>query len=185
MRHIKNLGIKTKEGFEVKNYSTFPSMEWGDDGGMQADLYYNGKKIGQVFQEGNGGCAVLHTYDSEIELTNEIKEKALTCLKRLDDSYSKYDFLKSRQTKDVNDDDFESIVVEIAHMYDIKKDVSRYIKKGFQTIFLIERDGGLCSYLTYKVNNATEQEAKDYLSKNKINFKNVVRYDATTNFKLI
>ena len=58
MRQIKDLGIKSKEGLKVKNLKRFPSMEYGEEGGLQAELWLgNHTYLGTLYQEGNGGCA--------------------------------------------------------------------------------------------------------------------------------
>ena len=60
MKQVKDLRITTKEGFSVKNLQRFPSMEYGEDGGLQADLYCNGDFLMTVFDAGDGGCAIAH-----------------------------------------------------------------------------------------------------------------------------
>ena len=87
MKNIKNLGIKTLEGFEVGNLQRFPSMEWGDEGGLQADVYYKGIKILQVFQEGNGGCAITYTNANYDANQAEIDLQCLRFLQRVDEDY--------------------------------------------------------------------------------------------------
>ena len=49
--------MKTREGIELKKLKTFPSMEWGENGGCCCDIYCNGKKVAEYFNAGEGGCA--------------------------------------------------------------------------------------------------------------------------------
>ena len=41
--------------FELKKLKHFPSLEWGEDGGTTCDIYMDGKKCGNYFNDGNGG----------------------------------------------------------------------------------------------------------------------------------
>lgn len=49
--------MKTREGIELKKLKTFPSTEWGEDGGCSCDIYYKGKKVAEFFNAGDGGDA--------------------------------------------------------------------------------------------------------------------------------
>lgn len=170
MKNIKNLKIKTKEGFEVKNLQRFPSMEWGEEGGLEADLYYNGKYIMQVYQAGDGGPAnISYIGDFYEKNKNEVNEAALKFLIRMDPtSYgptAKYEWARTKTADQMDDDDWEMVVVEIERLYDDIKEVKKSFKKGYQTVAMLccedQRD-----YLSMKNPAATEQDVKDWLAKN-------------------
>ena len=120
MKDIKNLGIKTQEGFEVRNLNRFPSLEWGEEGGLEADLYLNGVWAGTIFQAGEGGCASFTYANLGVE-EKELAEKGLAFLKRCDESYgpnSKYEWLRDKTVAKFDDDDIEAIVNTIEEYYD-------------------------------------------------------------------
>ena len=62
--------MKTREGIELKKLKTFPSMEWGENGGSCCDIYYKGKKVAEYFNDGNGGCA-------RVDMVGDMKEEEL------------------------------------------------------------------------------------------------------------
>ena len=125
MKSIKNLNIKTKEGFEIKNYSRFPSHEWGDEGGCKADVYYKGAYVGNMYNDGEGGEA-LFTFDNSIDndTRTKIKTDLLLFLKRKDENYKKYVWLKTKTPDKVNGDDFDALVVQIEMAYFSKRKVT-------------------------------------------------------------
>ncbi len=177
MKNIKNLGITTKEGFEVKNLQRFPSMEWGDEGGMQAEVYFKGNHIMNVFQEGNGGCAI--TYPTEFYKLHRftLERECLNFLKRVDKSYgpdSPYEWLKNKKVAissnskpseaTINDDDWEALVNNIEEYYDDVKSAANSFRAGFKAVACLKSDFET-GFLQYRVANVTEQEVRDYLKK--------------------
>ena len=159
MKQIKDLKITTKEGFSVKNLERFPSMEYGEEGGIQADLYYKGDKIMTVFDEGNGGCANCYTTELYSTKMGEIKSAALKFLQRCDKNWDKYDFLKNKTAKDIDDDDFLGIVVIIEDKYEIYKTVNKSFKDGFKAVAVLTNDFKR-AYLQYRVSDVTMDEVK-------------------------
>lgn len=152
MKNIKNLGIKTLEGFTVGNLQRFPSMEWGDEGGLQADVYYKGIKILQVFQEGNGGCAITYTNANYDANQTEIDVQCLRFLQRVDEDYGpngrfsnlykdkKIVVEKGKEVaKGLDDDDWERLVVIIESRYDDLKNIKKFLKKD-PTVVVCETD---------------------------------------------
>ena len=117
MKQIKNFQTITKEGFSVANLQRFPSKEWGDEGGFQADVLFKSQKIAQVFQQGDGGCAdVYFEKDLTKEFLAEVKDNLISFLKRYDYCYqesSPYEWLKKKTAQDVGNDEFETLVVNI------------------------------------------------------------------------
>ena len=163
MKQIRDLEITTKEGFSVKNLKRFPSMEYGENGGVEADVYYNGDLIMTVFDEGNGGCAITYTKELYNLKKGEINGKALTCLKRLDKNWDKYDWLKEKTPKDIDDDDWLGIVNIIEDYYDDYKQVKKAFKDGYKTIAVLSNDFQK-AYLRYRVGDITIKEVEAYLN---------------------
>lgn len=177
MKNIKNLGITTKEGFEVKNLQRFPSMEWGDEGGMQADVYFKGNHVMQVFQEGNGGCAI--TYPTEYFKTHRfaVERECLKFLKRIDNDYgpdSPYEWLKNKKVavcdiskprEDlINDDDWEALVNNIEEYYDDVKSASNSFKAGFLAVACLKNNFET-AFLQFRVADVTDDEVRVFLKK--------------------
>lgn len=170
MKQIRDLGITTKEGFSIKNLQRFPSMEWGEDGGLQADLYYKGDKIMVVYDAGNGGSAITYTTELYSMKMGEIKTAALTFLKRCDDNWDKYDFLRNKAAKDIDDDDFESIVTVIEERYGVMYQLKKSFKNGYKSVAVLKNDLHI-DYLQYKVDDVTMDEVKSYLVRNNLDKK--------------
>lgn len=118
MKNIRDLKIKTKEGFEIKNYMRFPSREWGDEGGCKADVYYKGAYVGTMYNKGDGGMADFD-FDNSIskDKKTEIKTELLKFLKRIDDAYSEYSWLKNKTPETINGDDFDALVMNFEKCY--------------------------------------------------------------------
>ncbi|MBQ0142029.1 MAG: hypothetical protein KBT06_04395 [Prevotellaceae bacterium] len=172
MKHIANLGITTKEGFSVKQLERFPSMEWGDEGGMRADLYYKNIRICQVFQEGNGGEAIAYM-DAKLneKLLKEVQKAALACLKRLEpNSYGPqgYDWLKNKTPSKIDDGDYEAVVNNIEQYYDDLKQAKKIFKKGYTAVAVIDNYFKV-SYLYCDFK--TIEETKAYLTEKHPNLK--------------
>ena len=168
MKNIKRLGITTIEGFEVRDLQRFPSMEWGDEGGMKAVLYYKGNQIMQVLQEGNGGPAITYTSDYYREHKTEIDLQCLRFLKRVDESYgpnSKYDWLRDKKVDQINDDDWEAVVNNIEEYYDDVKGAAKQFRAGYKAVVVLKTDCQT-SYLSYRVSDVTKDEVKQWLAQN-------------------
>lgn len=58
----------------VKKLKTFPSMEWGEDGGFCCDIYYDGVKQGYFHQAGEGGCYSYNYYPGNTISERELNE---------------------------------------------------------------------------------------------------------------
>lgn len=107
MIQINDFMIKTFEGLSVKNYKTFPSREWGDNGGMQADIYLHDKHVGQIYDAGDGGMANMTFADKS--LVNDFKVACFKFLRRIDKEYRNNKY-SAKRAKDVNDDDYAMTV---------------------------------------------------------------------------
>jgi len=140
----KNIAIKTIEGLEIKNLSRGYSMEWGEGGSMHCDIYWNGKKICEVTQEGNGGCAddwYMNGITSDEEI--KFKEAVLTCLKRLDPAYSEtseYEWLRNKTTAKINADDLEALENIIEDRAADIKEAKKAFKDQWSTLCIIDQD---------------------------------------------
>lgn len=111
MLDIKDLKVKTFEGLAVKNYKTFPSREWGDNGGMQADMYLNDKKIGQIFDAGDGGMGTM-SFENDADIKG-FKTVCFKFLRRLDKDY-RNSKLAPKKADELNEDDYVMAVDLIA-----------------------------------------------------------------------
>lgn len=168
MKNIKNLGITTQEGFSVKNLQRFPSMEWGDEGGLQAELYYNGKEVMTVYQEGNGGCAITYLTDYGRSIEKELKEQGLRFLKRVDFCYgenTEYEWLKKKTAKNFDDDDWEAVIINIESRYDLVKDFKKILKKNYVLLANVTYTNGFSREVQSTCPIATEKHIRDYLAK--------------------
>lgn len=168
MKNIKNLKIRTKEGIEVKNLQRFPSMEWGDEGGLQADVYVNGEYVGQLYQAGDGGCASF-TYPGS-EAYTKIAEAGIMFLQRVDKAYgpnSQYDWLKKKTARLMDDDDIEAVINNIEDRYMDVSVAQKIFKKGYKAVALLKNDH-TTQYLQYHVSDITEAEVYKWLKENKL-----------------
>ena len=155
MKQIKNFKTITKEGFSVANLQRFPSREWGDEGGFQADVLFNNQKIAKVFQEGDGGCAdVYFKKDLTEKLLTEVKDNLISFLKRYDYCYqesSPYEWLKKKTAQGVGNDEFEALVVNIEEAEETFRSAQKRFKKadvkGVANIVYVDNNGFSRSYL--------------------------------------
>lgn len=173
MKHIQRPGIQTREGFEIRDLQRFPSMEWGEEGGMQAELYYKGHHIMRVYQEGNGGCAVTYAEDYYREHKTEIDLQCLCFLQRVDKSYgsdSQYSWLKNKTADKINDDDWEAVVNNIEEYYDDVKTAMKSFMAGYKAVVAMKNDYQT-SYLQYRIPDVTIGEIKAYMKKNNLDKK--------------
>ena len=168
MKHVKRLGITTVEGFEVRDLQRFPSMEWGPEGGLQADLYYRGKKVMQVFQEGNGGPAITYTEDYYREHKTEIDLQCLRFLKRVDENYgadSQYASLRNKRINNIDDDDWEAVVNNIEEYYDDVKQAAKSFRAGYKAVAILKCPWQT-DYLQYGNSNVTDEDVNKWLQDN-------------------
>jgi len=142
MQNIKKLKSKSIEGLEVKNYQTFPSMEWGEDGGLRADLYYKGKFLARVLQEGNGGSAIAYMQTkNEIEWA-EFKQACFDFLMRNDNNFgpnSQYDFMRDKTAEKIDDDDLEMVINLLKERHDHIKESEKALKKNYGKIAVVDK----------------------------------------------
>lgn len=186
MKQINDLGITTIEGLSVKNLQRFPSMEWGPTGGLSADVFYKGKKILNLYQAGNGGCAVTYMTEYGNTILGEVREAGLSFLRRRDTAYTdgKYDWLTKKTVKTFNDDDWEAVVNCMEERYDDIKEAAKCFKKGYKAVALLKN---YCetSLLQYRVEDITLEEVTDYLKQHELNkrFTSVTIVRNSDNFK--
>lgn len=165
MKNVKNLKIKTKEGLEVRNLQRFPSMEWGEEGGLSAELWMNGKIIATVFNAGDGGPADAEFKDNSIEAKSAI----LTFLQRVDPSYgpdTEYDWLKGKTVDSVDDEDVEAAVIMIEGKYQDMQMAKKQLKGDIQRVFVYETSDGMISSVTTRNISSTNDQVLAWLKKN-------------------
>ena len=170
MKHVRDLKIKTKEGFSIKNLKRFPSMEWGDEGGLQADVYYKDNFVGTLFQKGEGDCANMDFTTYGRNNIDMLKTAALSFVKRCDRNWNKYDWLRNKEPKDFDDDDWEALVDTIEERYDDVKAISKSFKAGYKSVVVISNDFNK-QYLQYKCDGMTLGEVLGYMKSSGLDIK--------------
>lgn len=168
MKNIKMLGITTKEGFEVRSLKRFPSMEWGDEGGLQADLYYKGDKVLQLYQPGDGGMSNVYFTELGNCIRGEISAAALTCLQRLDVDYrpeGKYYHLNAKTPQDITEDDWETLINIIEEYYDDVHTAAQSFRNGYKMVVAM-KNNYQTQYLQYRISDITVDEIHTYMKKN-------------------
>ena len=168
MKNVKMPGITTKEGFELRNLQRFPSMEFGDEGGLQVDIYYNKHKIMQVYQEGNGGPAITYTEQYYLDHKTEIDLQCLRFLKRVDENYgpnSEFASLRNKRINNIDDDDWEALANNIEEYYDDVKAAAKSFRAGYKAVVALKCPWQT-DYLQYRVADITDKEVAAWLAKN-------------------
>jgi len=163
MKSIKKLKAVTSGVITVQNYKTFPSMEWGEDGGLDADICLNGKPVVHIYQEGNGGCACEEVLDATLH--QQVKEEAFKVLKKYDDGYQKYDFLKDKTAEKIDADDFESFINVMAQRHDDIKLLESRNKKLMHDTFAFVEDGAMRQTWTFDSKRLPIENAKKQINK--------------------
>ena len=111
-----------KQLFTIKNFKTWSTH---DGGGSQFALYYDGKKFGNVHNDGNGGWVEVNLIDSENEKQfNEF-------IKNLPKWKSSIDGSEMDMTSDIFMD-------ELVNEYELAKKLAKAKKKG--TTFRLTSD---------------------------------------------
>jgi hypothetical protein len=87
----KTIVDRMKKKYSVKNLRTFRGMEGT---GVNSTLYENGKKIGNVDDEGSGGCLRFDDWNIEKRINEELKNVG----KVKYDEDSTYDFTYDAET---------------------------------------------------------------------------------------
>lgn len=119
--------MKFKEQITIKNIKHFPSMEWGEDGGTFADIYYKGKKVLNYVNYGDGGEEHLYWEDTNFNkeiLTNAVRN----CLKRL----NLYDaiIIKSGD-KIIECDMFGFLIMHFEELKEMEKYYKKALKQNY------------------------------------------------------
>ena len=153
--------VKTVEGFEIKNVTHFPSMEYGENGGTRADVIYKGAYVGTVTDYGNGGMAIID-YDRSLTKRQrlDVDTACLNLAKRTEEAYSQYDFLKKKTAKDVDGDDYICLVTYIDYKQDVYDHVSKVIKQHNCPSVLVAESVLKIAYLANMHNNPIEDLKK-------------------------
>lgn len=180
MKNIKDLGVITEEGIEIKELKRFPSMEWGEEGGLQAAIFLDGEFMGTLFQAGEGGCANF-SCPSAVAY-QKIAEAGCAFLKRTNKDYgpeTKYSWLKNKTVANMNDDDFEAVVTTIEEEADKRAQATKGLAKGYKAVVAIEQEFQF-SYLYYQCSDITDQEVEDFLHRKKITYNSFKIYTVNT-----
>lgn len=133
---FKKTNIKTKEGLSLAEYEDGWSMEYGKGGSYSVNIILNGKDVGSVFEEGNGGPVMVY-YEHGTD-RKELDDKVLAFLKRTNKSYgpdSEYDFCKNA-TK-AGDMEYSAFVNDMVDVIEFNKHAKAAFKKGYKSIMEI------------------------------------------------
>ena len=166
MKTIKNLTIKTVEGIALKNLQRFPSIEFGEEGGLQVDIYLLGKKIGTLYNAGDGGCADFTT-DGGSENYTKLAKAVFDFLTRADKDFgpnSQYEWMRKKTSyKDISDDDILSAAELIEERFYEFKAVQKIFKKGRKSAVILKNDSSI-RYLEGNIPDLTMQQVKKYVA---------------------
>ena len=166
MKTIKNLTIKTVEGIALKNLQRFPSMEFGEEGGLQVDIYLLGKKIGTLYNAGDGGCANFTT-DGGSENYTKLAKAVFDFLIRVDKDFgpnSQYDWMRKKTSyKNISDDDLLSAAELIEERFYDFKAVQKIFKKGRKSAVIL-KNGSSVRYLEGNIPDLTMQQVEKFVA---------------------
>ena len=162
--------MKTREGIELKKLKTFPSMEWGENGGSCCDIYYKGKKVAEYFNDGNGGCA-------RVDMVGDMKEEELKdiglSLEERCGMLNNYNFpLEIRRASAI-----EEIVDIFLTMKDIQKLYKKHTKdrENKKMLMAIDFMKTIGRFWNYK-RPPTQEEMTSFIDANKMDKKSVSIY---------
>ena len=151
--------MRTKEKIEIKKYKTFPSMEWGENGGCCCDIYIGSKKVAEYFNEGNGGTPNIRTFGmTHIDLQDlcyEVNERL-----GLNEPLYGHDINYSCA--------IECLIDYLAEMKDLEKWYKKEVKKG-KSFVLFGRAFGSYKWVSCGIDKY--KEMKKVLDNSKENFK--------------
>ena len=120
--------MKTKEQIEIKKYKTFPSMEWGENGGCCCDIYVKGKKVATYFDEGNGGEANVDMTDNMTYC--QLKNLCYEANERMGLNEGIYPQNIHYECA------IDTLVAHLADMKDIQKIYNKEVKKGYNYVMI-------------------------------------------------
>lgn len=150
----------------IKKFKTFPSLEWGDNGGFCCDVYFEGKLQGHLHQAGEGGT---YYYDSQPDSKpeKELADYFRNYLKR-----NKFARLVSGYSLDTIDKlvDLESAVLFLSTVKALEKDIKKLSKTQYDHFYVVAKEpehGMSCeNWLTLRsVTRIPNEEIKAYISK--------------------
>lgn len=162
--------MKTREGIELKKLKTFPSMEWGENGGSCCDIYYKGKKVAEYFNDGNGGCARVTMVGTMKE--EELKDIGLAIEDRLGMIDNKRFPIEIRRSCAI-----EEIVDIFITMKDIQKQYKKWTKDKENKKMLVAIDfmKTIGRHWSYK-RPPTQEEITSFIDVNKMDKKSISIY---------
>lgn len=122
----------------MKKYKTFPSMEWGPNGGYCCDIYFDGVKQGYFHQAGDGGC---------FDYSKDYKNPKAMSEKELGDYVKEYlkENKNARVIANYHLDDLEYVDLEtgvnlLAALNDYKKMFNKRNKQGYTHFCLVSQE---------------------------------------------
>ena len=135
------LGFQTKEGISLGHFQDGWSMEYGEGGSYHVEVLHNGKVVAEVFEEGNGGSAIVRYVDRNHKA---IDKAVLDFLARTEEDYgpnTKYSFCKEAIEKGkASDLEYTSMIQSLLDIYDYRKKAKNYFKKGYNLVLVAQND---------------------------------------------
>lgn len=126
-------------GFKLKNIKTFPGRDWE---GVTADLWYNGKKIAQYADYGDGADGTLE-YEGFREGQKKYESILNEAIKKLadDERFGEYTRETLKKTDYFMGDAI--FIDELLDLTDKEKQFKKIQKKGFACIAFYRQTGGM------------------------------------------
>ena len=165
-------------GFELKSIKHFQSMEWGEDGGTSANVYLNGKKVGEYINYGDGGEGRIDYVSKDAEKQTELFLLDYASTKdyispRFVDTPAEFEHSKEIYLKyhpyvpeekvterTLSNADIDLLVGDFEALLDCEKAFKKAEKMGHDKV------GRVASTIYSFSKNMTEQEAQDDLIDN-------------------
>ncbi len=153
-----------------KKLKTFPSLEWGPDGGFCADIYFDGVKQGYFHQAGEGGEYVFQPESFDNPAVKSNKELNQYCVEYFKNN--KFARLYSSASLEAVERfcNLETMVCHCLAMKTLEKKIKQMVKDGkYSKYYIVLKEpselydsNNVFSFLTTK--NSTEASIKNYIS---------------------
>ena len=124
-----------KSNYEIKGLKTFMGMEGY---GVNASLYYKGKKIAFIIDEGNGGCLNIDYLDGHHRNTPQHITDFLKTLPSFTNRERGYEFREDEENR-LDEEDFCNELIDFALS-------NREFKKCLNKVSVLTDDNTIASY---------------------------------------
>ena len=121
-----------------KKLKTFPSTEWGPNGGYCADIYFEGVKQGYFHQAGEGGVYMFHpAFKNSTQPVKSNEELNKYCKEYFSNNKFARLFACMSQEAVKKYCDLETMVDHYLCMDNVKKAINKMLKKGTYDKYVI------------------------------------------------